>query len=172
MDMRPSCFHQKHISTTITAESSIHNTNTHTKKMKKNAPWYCHNPYASTLFTYINTLKFLIHNFLVLVSCICFLDVFVTFFTGEITEDTGVLVPKAFFTRWILPGVVLQMLVNPMMGQVVVALKATIRWAHVVGPGRCYRWLVSFISPALGYVWYLFEWKVWRRLVKNENKHA
>mmetsp|Transcript_19950 Transcript_19950/g.29320 ORF Transcript_19950/g.29320 Transcript_19950/m.29320 type:complete len:789 (+) Transcript_19950:97-2463(+) len=185
IEMRPKCYHQKNIplhgqknkspktdGTTNAAESTTTATTTHSRKMKKKAPWYCHNPYASTLTTYINALRFLIHNFLVLVSCICFLDVFVTFFTGELNEDTGVLVPKAFFTRWILPGVVLQMLVNPMMGQVFVALKAVMRWAHVVGPGRCWRWCVSFISPALGYAWYLFEWNVWRRLVKSENKHT
>jgi hypothetical protein len=65
------------------------------------------------------------------INTITFLDVFITFFTGEIIAQTStstannntvtpssstvVLVPKSFFTRWIIPGIGLQLIVNPTM---------------------------------------------------------
>lgn len=78
-------------------------------------PWYCGETYATAQGIYIQTFEFVIHQFLVLVGIVCFLDVFVTFFTGEINPNTGVLSPKAFFVRWFVPGLVLQLAVNPKM---------------------------------------------------------
>jgi hypothetical protein len=66
------------------------------------------------------------------INTITFLDVFITFFTGEIIAQTStstannftviqpssssiVLVPKSFFTRWVIPGIGLQLIVNPTM---------------------------------------------------------
>ena len=54
------------------------------------------------------------------VNCICFLDVFITFFTGEL--NSGTLEPKPFFQRWILPGPLLQLLVNPTMASIKMAM--------------------------------------------------
>ena len=71
-----------------------------------------------------------------LVSWISFLDVFVTFFTGEIDESTGKLVPKSFFTRWILPGVVLQLVVNPTMKDIASIVQQVLRFAQTVGMMR------------------------------------
>lgn len=85
------------------------------KHQAQSHPWYCGRPYSAVQSIYIDTFEFIIHEFLVLVGIICFLDVFVTFFTGEIEPDTASLTPKPFFPRWILPGLVLQLAVNPQM---------------------------------------------------------
>ena len=78
-------------------------------------PWYCQKPYSTAVSVYIQFLKILIYQFLVLVGIVCFLDVFVTFFTGELDAETGNLRPKPFLSRWIFPGIALQLLVNPQM---------------------------------------------------------
>lgn len=79
----------------------------------KSLPWYCHKTFATAQTVYIKTLEFFIHEFLVLMGVICFLDVFVTFFTGEIDVDTGILSPKPFFARWFVPGLVMHLAINP-----------------------------------------------------------
>jgi hypothetical protein len=79
----------------------------------KPLPWYCHHTFATAQTVYIKTLEFLIHEFLVLIGVICFLDVFVTFFTGKIDVDTGILSPKPFFERWFIPGLIMQLAINP-----------------------------------------------------------
>jgi hypothetical protein len=79
----------------------------------KPLPWYCHATFATAQAVYIKTFEFMIHEFLVLMGVICFLDVFVTFFTGEIDVETGILAPQPFFARWFVPGLVLQLAVNP-----------------------------------------------------------
>jgi hypothetical protein len=79
----------------------------------KPLPWYCHKTFATAQTVYIKTFEFLIHEFLVLMGVICFLDVFVTFFTGEIAVDTGILSPKPFFARWFVPGLVMHLAINP-----------------------------------------------------------
>ena len=59
---------------------------------------------------------FILEEFLILVSIVCFLDVFVVFFTGELDAVTGELLPKPFVARWIAPGLLLQLLLNPRLG--------------------------------------------------------
>ena len=92
-----------------------------------------------------------IKNFVHFVSIICFLDVFVTFFTGEINPNNGVLEPKPFFVRWILPGIILQILVNPAMKDVSSALRMLADFVNSVGPGRFVRWIIIFL-PAMLYM--------------------
>eukprot|EP00985_Skeletonema_marinoi_P008924 scaffold4087_cov153-Skeletonema_marinoi.AAC.5 len=70
------------------------------------------------------------------VKCICFLDVFITFFTGELS-NTGTLEPKPFFQRWILPGPVLQLIVNPTMASIKAALWNAFGASIKIGPGLC-----------------------------------
>jgi hypothetical protein len=70
------------------------------------------------------------------VNCICFLDVFVTFLTGELSSN-GTLVPKPFFERWILPGPVLQLLVNPTMKSTKTMLLAAFGSSMNIGPSLC-----------------------------------
>jgi hypothetical protein len=71
-----------------------------------------------------------------LVRWISFFDVFITFFTGELEHGTGLLVAKPFFTRWILPGVALQLIVNPTMKDISQLVRACGRFAQTVGPMR------------------------------------
>ena len=92
------------------------------------------------------------------VNTIFFLDVFITFFTGELTSS-GSLVPKPFFTRYIFPGIGLQLIVNPTMAEITRLVKRTIVHAIRVGPGlflhlllacaplatSCYGWLLDMI---------------------------
>jgi len=70
------------------------------------------------------------------VKCICFLDVFITFFTGELS-NTGTLEPKPFFQRWILPGPVLQLIVNPTMASIKAALWNAFGSSIKIGPSLC-----------------------------------
>eukprot|EP00984_Skeletonema_dohrnii_P006549 scaffold2351_cov84-Skeletonema_dohrnii-CCMP3373.AAC.9 len=70
------------------------------------------------------------------VKCICFLDVFITFFTGELS-NTGTLEPKPFFQRWILPGPVLQLIVNPTMASIKAAVWNAFGASIKIGPGLC-----------------------------------
>jgi hypothetical protein len=75
-----------------------------------------------------------------------FLDVFITFFTGEFRPESGVLMPKPFIQRWVLPGLGLQLLVNPYMN-------AVSEWTFEVGfhlldygPIRVWRWIATVSS--------------------------
>ncbi len=134
-------------------------------------PWYCYEPAVTVQSWYIEAMKFSIHNLLFFIGIICFLDVFVTFFTGEINPKNGNLVPKPFFPRWILPGLLLQLLVNPKMADVSVAVKKIMNGAHHVGPARALRWGFSFVFPVITQFIIWFEWNVWMKLVNEENKH-
>ena len=72
------------------------------------------------------------------VNTIFFLDVFITFFTGELSSTTtGMIVPKPFFTRYILPGVGLQLIVNPTMFEISRLVKQMIVHAMHIGPCLC-----------------------------------
>jgi hypothetical protein len=77
------------------------------------------------------------HRIAHLVSTVSFLDVFITFFTGEL-DGTGLLVPKPFFNRWIFPGVVLQLIVNPTMKDISAAVRKIIAFSNAVGPMRVF----------------------------------
>lgn len=133
------------------------------------APWYCHKPYPKVQAAYIDALRFLITDSLVLVGIICFLDVFVTFFTGEIHPANGVLIPKPFFTRWILPGLTLQLLVNPKMAEISAWVKNLIKGATHVGPIRAWRWTRALLIPILILMASWLEHRVWRPLVRKQN---
>lgn len=69
---------------------------------------------------------------------VSFLDVFITFFTGEIAESNGALIPKPFITRWLLPGIALQLLVNPSMKEVYSYTKRFIKFCNDTGPSRVF----------------------------------
>jgi hypothetical protein len=72
------------------------------------------------------------------VNTIFFLDVFITFFTGELSSTTtGMIVPKPFFTRYILPGIGLQLIVNPTMVEISRLVKQMIVHAMHIGPCLC-----------------------------------
>ncbi|KAL3769219.1 hypothetical protein ACHAW5_001951 [Stephanodiscus triporus] len=85
------------------------------------------------------------------VNAIVFLDVFVTFFTGESTSS-GTLVPKSLLARWIFPGVGLQLVVNPTMVEISKWVKRTIVRAVRVGPSLSFHLLLSCV-PLGAYVY-------------------
>ena len=118
---------------------------------------------------YIFVLKILIHDVLMCISVICFLDVFVTFFTGELSPDTGVLEPKKFTERWIMPGLMLQLLVNPKMGYVssLVGCGLTKLLRH--GPVRALRWIIALFYPVVqGTI--LSLRRVWIKYTAKQNR--
>jgi len=79
------------------------------------------------------------------VNAIFFLDVFITFFTGELASSTGTLIPKPFFTRYIVPGIVLQLIVNPTMIEISQMVKQMIVHAIHIGPSLCFHLLLAVI---------------------------
>lgn len=79
-----------------------------------------------------------------IVNTIFFLDVFLTFFTGELTSS-GTLVPKPFFTRYIFPGVGLQLVVNPTMIQMRRLAQQIIESVIYVGPSLFFHLLLVSI---------------------------
>ena len=86
------------------------------------------------------------------VNCICFLDVFITFFTGELSS-TGTLQPKPVFQRWVLPGPVLQLIVNPTMSSIKTAVLNALGASIKIGPSLC---LHCFLSCGVHAV-YLYD---------------
>ena len=85
------------------------------------------------------------------VHAVCFLDVFVTFSTGELTP-TGKLVPKPFFTRYILPGIGLQLIVNPTMMALSKLVKTAILYSIHVGPSLCFH-LILVCLPLVHWIY-------------------
>jgi len=77
------------------------------------------------------------------VNAIFFLDVFITFFTGELTPS-GSLVPKPFFARFILPGIGLQLIVNPTMIAFSKLTKRAIELAIEIGPSLSMHVILAF----------------------------
>jgi hypothetical protein len=75
-------------------------------------------------------------------------DVFVTFFTGELAEKSGLLVPKPYVQRWIFPGLIFQLIVNPAMRDILHIVKTILQFAKDVGPTRCAHILLA-ISPLI-----------------------
>lgn len=133
-------------------------------------PWYCHKSVHSAQGFYIDILKFLIHEFLVIVGFVCFLDVFVTFFTGELDPANGNLIPKPFFPRWILPGIILQLLVNPQMETVSKHVGRFLVYCRHLGVIRVYRWTAVIFYPLSMAMTHILIHKIWRPLVQTSNK--
>lgn len=118
-------------------------------KDKKSRPWFCSEPYATLQSTYRRIADFFIDKIMAIVSIICFMDVFVTFFTGEIHADTGELVPKDFFARWILPGLLMQLLLNPAIGPASTVVFLSMKEMYWVGPMRVLRWIIAVFVPII-----------------------
>jgi hypothetical protein len=137
-----------------------------------NRRWYCHQPYSSLHSMYRDMIDFLMDKFLIIIGLVCFLDVFVTFFTGELDGQTGELIPKPFFARWVLPGLVLQLLLNPQLGTFAEGLSSL--WERILdfGPIRVLRWSVTTIVPLALYLSKKFIRYIWMPLVKYQNEVA
>ena len=142
------------------------------EELLEQTPWYCQKPYSTMQESFSELVRYLVKDLLILISIICFLDVVVVFFTGEICEQTGQLIPKKFFTRWLLPGLTLQVLVNPKMIEINAALRRLWQGIHHIGPARVWRWSVVLIEPGLFAFYNWFVSKFWRRFVVDKNASA
>ena len=140
------------------------------QRKTKPSPWYCQEPFVALQSFYIHLLRFVITETLLIIGIVCFMDVWVTFFTGELHPENGLLIPKSFFNRWILPGLVLQLLVNPQMettSKYVGKLLANIIY---VGPVRGWRWMAALWYPLLRTLVRVVEIYIWRPLVQQQNQ--
>jgi len=82
------------------------------------------------------------------VTAIFFLDVFITFFTGDLASSTGTLIPKPFFTRYVVPGIALQLVVNPTMIEISQMVKQMMIHAIHIGPSLCFHLLLAIVPFA------------------------
>lgn len=82
------------------------------------------------------------------IDIVCFIDIFVWFFTGEL-DPNGVVVQKPFFARCILPGTLIQVLDHPTLpDRIPTLLMCLMNAACVVGYSRVLRWGLALI-PAV-----------------------
>jgi hypothetical protein len=135
-----------------------------------NGPWYCRQSLETVQAVYATLLRLVLHKGAVIVGIVCLMDVFVTFFTGELHPETGILLPKSFGKRWLLPGLLLQLLVNPQMGAISNLVKQMRKAAMALGPVRVWRWAAAFAYPLLRITFTAVQWYVWHPLVSHENK--
>ena len=132
-------------------------------------PWFCHPPFSTARASYISIVELFIDEFLLLVGLVVFLDVPISFLTGEIDDETGVLRPKPFFKRWILPGLLLQLLVNPKMAPTSKALWGILQKIFDIGPVRVFRWTSAFIYPLFLFLFDFTERRIWAPFVYEQN---
>jgi len=73
------------------------------------------------------------------IDVVSFLDIFFWFFTGDLDASTGIVVPKAFFGRCILPGTLVQIIDHPTLPHVLpsvlaqlASLTAELGWSRLV----------------------------------------
>jgi hypothetical protein len=129
-------------------------------------PWYCGRRFLGAMIMSIS--EFLIRDFVSVLGIIRCLDIFVTFFTGELDQRTGLLQPKPFLKRWIIPGLLLQSLVNPSFAAATGCVHPILSWMRQQGPFRVLRWTVALFYPtALHFRALIIH--LWRKLVRFEN---
>lgn len=139
------------------------------KGMILSRPWYCQEPFVVIQSISIAILRIALTQTLVVVGVVCFLDVFVTFFTGELDPDTGKLKPKPFFTRWMFPGLLFQLLVNPQMETTSRHVLRLVRDTLQVGPGRAWRWTEALFYPLFIIMVAVIQRFLWRPLLQQQN---
>jgi len=64
-------------------------------------------------------------------------------------DNEGVLVPKPFIERWIFPGLLFQIMVNPMLSQMLDFLKRLFRFLLFIGLARTARWVFAVKNCAV-----------------------
>ena len=153
----------------LSSKCQMRHKSKHMKPNPKNAtPWFCEYQLIHRIYRYAVDLFW--DCIPVAVGMMYFLDVFVTFFTGDIHPDNGVLIPKPFVKRWIAPGLVLQLLVNPYMKEVSERVFDTMYILFDFGPVRVYRWIATVCVPIayISVVWIIIPF--WLNIVEYENK--
>lgn len=114
--------------------------------------------------------EFFSHRVVELVSIVSFLDVFITFSTGELDDKTGGLKPKSFFARWILPGVALQLLVNPTMKDISAVVKKVLAFSNSVGPMRVFHVALAIFPVVRAIALWIVDLAF--HFVDSENRNA
>ena len=138
---------------------------------KKPIPWYCEGFYPRFQAIYISVADFVIHRFLVLISIVMFVDVYIEFFTGKYDKDSGHLIPPPFFERYIFPGLLLQLIVNPEMDTVAFILsKAAVGLVHH-DPVRILRWIEALFYPSFLLLKAGIQ-ELWVRYVQDQNQNS
>ena len=127
-------------------------------------PWYC-----DTVDHALDASEFLLHHFLNFFGLVCFLDVFLTFFTGRINPKTGRMEPPPWFQRWVVPGLVLQLLLNPRMDATAAAVVRVAEGMIRLGPVRVVRWTIALFYPLLLATVTVVRIQ-WLRFVKRQNQ--
>ncbi|CAB9529725.1 expressed unknown protein [Seminavis robusta] len=135
-------------------------------------PWYCLHPYSTARAWYSNALEFLIDEFLLVIGLVMFWDVPISFFTGDYDKDSGSLIPKHWFPRWVLPGLVLQFIVNPHMKATGKLVGRLFGKTFELGPVRVFRWNMGFFYPFFFVLLDLGERYIWIPLVKDQNRQT
>jgi len=137
---------------------------------KKHQSWYCREPYIMAHSVFINVLRFMLtKSLLMTIGIVCYVDVGMTFFIGELHPDTGVLSPKPFFARWIFPGLLLELLANPQMESTSKYVLRFVDEVLYVGPTRVWRWTVVFFYPLSKIIVKALAVHVWHPVVEHEN---
>lgn len=132
--------------------------------------WFCNGAFQVLHAFYRQVVDFWQEEFLFIVSCLAFLDVFINFFTGELDEVTGELRPKPFVARWISPGLLVQLLVNPAVATFASIVGMIQNEIVNLGPIRVLRWCSAVIIPAVCYIWIECLKYIWIPLVRYENQ--
>lgn len=110
-------------------------------------PWYCSVRATRVQEAFRSVMLSVIRNFHIFLAVVFFWDVFITFFTGELDENSGCLKPPGFFTRYIFPGILFQCIVNPQMETTAKIIQWIIRMTIILGPSRITRWTVAIAVP-------------------------
>lgn len=105
-----------------------------------------------------------------LVSLVLGLGILIKFFVGEFDNVTGRLLPQSFFSRWIYPGILLHLIVNPSLKEISDIVKRVVLFMLRAGPGRVWRWWILLFLPIWRRILLWWEWKIWMRLVQRKNQ--
>jgi hypothetical protein len=131
-------------------------------------PWFCQGSYSRLQAVYISLANLAVHHFFVLLSIICFVDVYIEFFTGQYDSRTGKLMPPPFFARWVFPGLLLQLLVNPEMDTVSGIITQSMAGLMYHGPERVVRWTLALFYPTMVNIVRVIRW-LWLDYARHQN---
>jgi hypothetical protein len=113
-----------------------------------------------------DSLRFIFHHSQSLVHVVLCFGVLIWSFVGAIDPVTGRLMQRPWFERWIYPGLLFNVMMNPALSE----MKAVVKFIAKAGPGRVWRWWLLFLFPISRRVVSWLEWKIWIRLVQRENQ--
>ena len=84
------------------------------------------------------------------------------------------LIPKPFFQRWIVPGLLLQVLVNPVMANVFSAIRGALKVVYDADPGRVIRWAAAILPLCHAAFCKVNKWCLEKleKLVKKQNERT